>query len=214
MAKPQQNISIKIVFYGPAQSGKTTNLINLHNRLRPELKNDIMILDTKDDRTLFFDLLPVGFYTPSGSLITIKLYTVPGQVIHDSSRKAILMNADAVVFVADSQISQNRNNAESFLNLEHNLALVGLEIKNIPLVIQFNKIDLENIISRKAVLSKWEKAPWPIHFSSALNGKGVLETFLTVIRVLYRHLNECHDFENEHGVSESYFVTKIFKGLT
>src|SRR5665647_1199581 len=101
-----RKLTIKLVYYGPAMSGKTTNLMRLHDLLSPDSKGEIMTLETKNDRTLFFDLLPLGFHTTSGWLIKFKLYTVPGQVVHDATRKAVLSRADGVVFVADSQRSQ------------------------------------------------------------------------------------------------------------
>src|SRR5487761_2159455 len=118
-------LTIKLVYYGPALSGKTTNLMQLHDLLGTELKGELMTLETQNDRTLFFDLLPVGFRTASGLLVKFKLFTVPGQVVHDGTRKAVLSRADGVVFVADSQISQGINNAESFRNLAENAGRVG-----------------------------------------------------------------------------------------
>ena len=101
-----KRLTIKLVYYGPAMSGKTTNLMRLHDQLRTDLKGEIMIMETTNDRTLFFDLLPLGFTTTSGLLVKFKMYTVPGQVVHDSTRKAVLSRADGVVFVADSQVSR------------------------------------------------------------------------------------------------------------
>ena len=139
-----QKLTLKLVYYGPAMSGKTTNLMRLHDVLQPELKGEMMTLETKNDRTLFFDLLPLGIRAPSGLLIKFKLYTVPGQVAHDSTRKAVLSRTDGVVFVADSQSTQGVNNAESFENLADNAARVGLDFERLPLVVQFNKRDLPN----------------------------------------------------------------------
>src|SRR4030067_250989 len=142
-----RKLTIKLVYYGPAMSGKTTNLMRLHDLLSPDLKGEIMTLETQNDRTLFFDLLPLGFHTASGWLIKFKLYTVPGQVVHDATRKAVLSRADGVVFVADSQRSQGINNSESFQNLEENVHRVGLNFKSLPLVVQFNKRDLPNMLT-------------------------------------------------------------------
>ena len=112
-----QHLTFKLVYYGPAQSGKTTNLLRLHDLLAPELKGELMTMETKDDRTLFFDLLPLGFRAPSGLLIKFRLFTVPGQVAHDGTRKAVLSRADGVVFVADADRAQETNNGESFQSL-------------------------------------------------------------------------------------------------
>src|SRR5690554_7854531 len=112
---PDDNkLALKVVFYGPALSGKTTNLMQLHSLLNPERKGELMVLETRDDRTLFFDMLPIGLRGRSGLDLRLKLYTVPGQVQHDSTRKAVLSRADGVVFVADSQPSHQDNNAIAF----------------------------------------------------------------------------------------------------
>lgn len=154
-------LTIKLVYYGPAMSGKTTNLMRLHDVLKTDLKGDIMMMETSNDRTLFFDLLPLGFTTSSGLLIKFKVYTVPGQVVHDSTRKAVLSRSDGVVFVADSQLSQSINNGQSFENLEANAGRVGIDFDTLPLVIQYNKRDLADIISETEVIERWQQAPWP-----------------------------------------------------
>ncbi len=133
-----KKIVIKIVYYGPALSGKTTNLMQLHDILNPAECGELMSFETKGDRTLFFDLLPVLVKSEKGFRIKTKLFTVPGQVAHDATRKAVLSRADAVAFVADSQLSQSMSNFESFDNLEKNVGRVGLDLENLPLVIQFN----------------------------------------------------------------------------
>ena len=199
-------LNIKLVYYGPAQSGKTTNLMRLHDILRTDLKGDIMMMETANDRTLFFDLLPLGFKAPSGLLIKFKLYTVPGQVVHDSTRKAVLSRADGVVFVADSQSTQSINNGESFANLEENTARVGIEFDSLPLVVQFNKRDLSHILSEEEILQRWQGAPWPLVFSSALEGKGVIETFNALLVQVYEALNEEFSFEQDHGLSCDEFI--------
>jgi len=204
----QNRLSIKLVYYGPAQSGKTTNLMRLHDLLSPELKGEIMMMETANDRTLFFDLLPLGFRASSGLLIKFKLYTVPGQVVHDSTRKAVLSRADGVVFVADSQRSQSINNGEAFANLEENTARVGLDFDQLPLVVQFNKRDLSNILTEEEVLERWQGAPWPVLFSSALDGRGVLETFKSLLEQVYDSLSDEFDWVNQHGLSQEEFVRK------
>lgn len=201
-----KRLSIKLVYYGPAQSGKTTNLMRLHDLLRTDLKGEIMMMETANDRTLFFDLLPLGFKAPSGLLIKFKLYTVPGQVVHDSTRKAVLSRADGVVFVADSQRTQSINNGESFANLEDNAARVGIDFDRLPLVVQFNKRDLANILSEEEVTQSWQAAPWPITFSSALDGRGVVETFNALLPQVYDNLDEEFGFQQNHGLSREGFV--------
>jgi len=202
-------LTLKLVYYGPSMSGKTTNLMRLHDLLQPELRGDMMTLETKNDRTLFFDLLPLGFRAPSGLLVKFKLYTVPGQIQHDSTRKAVLSRADGVVFVADSQVNQGLNNAESFDNLEHNAARVGLDFEALPLVIQFNKRDLPHIVSEEEVSGRWSKTPWPVFFSSALQGGGVCETFAALLRAVYREQNGELALTARHGVDEGHFLEAV-----
>ena len=198
-------LTIKLVYYGPALSGKTTNLIYLHNHLQPELSGELMTMETKDDRTLFFDLLPLGFTTPTGVLVKIRLFTVPGQVQHDATRKAVLSRADGVVFVADSQVSQSINNGESFQNLAENVARVGLDFQNLPLVVQFNKRDLDHILSREEILSRWGKAPWPLFFSIALTGPGVMQTFEELLRQVHGVLDQRYALTERHGMDGEAF---------
>lgn len=200
------NLTLKLVFYGPALSGKTTNLMRLHDMLRPDLKGEMMTLETKNDRTLFFDLLPLGIRAPSGLLIKFKLYTVPGQVAHDSTRKAVLSRADGVVFVADSQQAQGLNNAESFENLADNAARVGLDFMTLPLVVQFNKRDLPNIVSEEEVQSRWSATPWPLVFASAMQGDGVIETFERLLARVYDDLDRKFDLAGQHQLTQQAFV--------
>lgn len=203
-----KKITLKLVYYGPALSGKTTNLISLHDLLSPELKGEMMVLETKNDRTLFFDMLPLGVTAPSGLLIKLKLFTVPGQVAHDSTRKAVLSRADGVVFVADSQKNQNINNAESFENLAENISRVGLDLESLPLVIQFNKRDLTEITSEEEINMRWDKTPWPVFYASALQKRGVIETFKELLCRVHRHIDQDIALDDEHGLSEEMFVTK------
>jgi hypothetical protein len=200
---------VKLVFYGPALSGKTTNLISLYHSLQPDLKGDMQVLETQNDRTLFFDLLPIGVTTASGALIKIKVYTVPGQVAHDSTRKALLSRADGVVFVADSQLSQSENNAESFKNLAENSAKVGLNFENMPLVIQFNKRDLTAIVTEQELHQRWSKTPWSLYLASAINNQGVLETFAGLLEKVYFQLDQEFLLEQEHGLNKSQFMQQI-----
>lgn len=202
-------LTIKLVYYGPAMSGKTTNVMHLHDVLRPDLKGEIMTLETSGDRTLFFDLLPFGFRAPSGLLVKFKLFTVPGQVAHDGTRKAVLSRADGVVFVADSQRSQVLNNAEAFENLAENANRVGLDFESLPLVVQFNKRDLPDILSEQDILSRWQGAQWPLFFACALNGIGVLETFYKLLEAVYLHLDEPFQLRLTHGMETGGFVAAM-----
>lgn len=199
-------LTIKLVYYGPAMSGKTTNLMQLHDQLRPDMKGELMTLETQGDRTLFFDLLPLGFRAPSGLLVKFKLFTVPGQVAHDGTRKAVLSRADGVVFVADSQRNQVLNNAESFENLAENAARVGLDFDAMPLVVQFNKRDLPDILSEEEISERWQDAQWPLVFASALSGEGVGETFRQLLEPVYQHMNLKYQMDKNHGLDAAGFI--------
>lgn len=204
-----KKLTLKLVYYGPALSGKTTNLIHLHDVLAPSKKGQIMALETQNDRTLFFDLFPMGFTTPGGALIKLKLFTVPGQVAHDSTRKAVLSRADGVVFVADSQLSQGINNNESFENLADNLERLGLNIETLPLAVQFNKRDLPHIISEEDVLARWQTMPWPVVFATATHGEGVRETFEQLLRLVYRSVHAEYPPVFDERVTEKYFLENL-----
>ena len=202
----EKRITLKVVYYGPALSGKTTNLMQLHDMLNPAKCGEFMSFETKGDRTLFFDLLPLLVKSEGGFRIKTKLFTVPGQVAHDATRKAVLSRADAVVFVADSQLSQSMSNFESFDNLEKNAGRVGLDFENLPLVIQFNKRDLKDIISEDEVLERWQPTGLPITFSSALYGKGVKETFEKILKQTFLRLDTIYQLKDKYAVTEENFL--------
>lgn len=202
-------LTVKLVFYGPALSGKTTNLTRLHDLLAPELIGDMMTLETEGDRTLFFDLLPLGFTAPSGLLVKFKLFTVPGQVAHDGTRKAVLSRTDGVVFVADSQRNQAVNNGSAFENLISNAPLVGLDLATLPLVVQFNKRDLRDILTEDEINARWSSAPWPLTFASALEGSGVLDTFNTLLGRVYANLDTQFALGTTHGLTRQAFITAV-----
>lgn len=208
---PEDNrLNLKVVFYGPALSGKTTNLMQLHTLLMPERKGELMVLETRDDRTLFFDMLPIGLRGSSGLDLRLKLYTVPGQVQHDSTRKAVLSRADGIVFVADSQRNQQDNNAIAFGNLEENLEKVGLEIDTLPLVVQFNKRDMAEIIEEDTLQQRWANTPWsPLQMASALHGDGVVETFRVLLNRLYAQVDAEFGLAARHDISRDAFVTQL-----
>lgn len=210
-APDEQRVDLKLVYYGPALSGKTTNLMQLHSLLKPQRKGELMVLETRDDRTLFFDMLPLGLRAGNGFDLRLKLYTVPGQVQHDSTRKAVLSRADGVVFVADSQRSQQENNATAFDNLAENLQKLGIDIEKLPLILQFNKRDAPDIVSEKEILDRWRHTPWPdVAMASALNGVGVVETFENLLRQLYPVIDREFHLLAAQGIGEDAFV----RGLT
>lgn len=203
----EMRMVVKLVYYGPAQSGKTTNLLQLHERLPRGGRGDLMVLDTTDDRTIFFDLLPFFLTAPSGLKIKVKVYTVPGQVKHDATRKAVLQRADGVVFVADSRKREATNNLASFENLEQNLALVGLDIERLPLVVQFNKRDLPDIADEESIRQSWGSTRIPVHLASAVNGWGVTETFGRLLSSVYDSLDGRCRLQAVHGLTKEAFVT-------
>lgn len=206
LEREANRLTFKLVYYGPAQGGKTTNLMQLHELAGAQMKGELMTLDTQHDRTLFFDLLPLGFRTASGLTIRFRLFTVPGQVAHDGTRKAVLSRADGVVFVADSQTTQATNNGESFQNLAENLGRVGLDLPRLPLVVQFNKRDLPDILSEDEIRARYAGAPWPLLFAAAINGRGVRETFSALLHGVWQRYAEELGLASEHGLSEAGFV--------
>ena len=170
------HMTTKIVYYGPGLGGKTTNLQHIYDQTTPESRGEMVSLETQTDRTLFFDLLPLEVGTIAGFRTRIQLYTVPGQVFYNTTRKLVLKGADGIVFVADSQRSMLEANLESLRNLEANLAELGILIETIPAFIQFNKRDLTDIFSVDELNEILNPREWPHQEASALNGVGVFET--------------------------------------
>lgn len=208
---PEDNkLALKVVFYGPALSGKTTNLMQLHSLLNPQRKGELMVLETRDDRTLFFDMLPIGLKGDSGLDLRLKLYTVPGQVQHDSTRKAVLSRADGVIFVADSQTSQQDNNATAFGNLEENLEKVGLDIDTLPMVVQFNKRDLPGVVEENELQTRWSGTPWaPLQMAAAIHGQGVIATFRVLLDRLYTEVNKEFALDSGHAINRETFIRQL-----
>jgi signal recognition particle receptor subunit beta len=178
-----REINSKIVYYGPGLGGKTTNIKYIYTKLNPEIKGKLISLATELDRTLFFDFLPVDLGTIRGFKTRFHLYTVPGQVFYNASRKLILKGADGIVFVADSQIERYDENIESFENMNDNLQTYNLTLDRVPLIIQYNKRDLPNITSveeLQKVLNPQNK--FPFFESVASQGIGVFETLKEVCK--------------------------------
>lgn len=205
----EKKLIVKLVYYGPALSGKTTNLMRLHDMMETRGCGDLMTFETKGDRTLFFDLLPMVVRSESGFIIKLKLFTVPGQVAHDATRKAVLSRADGVVFVADSQKSQGVSNFESFDNLEKNARRVGLDFDALPLVIQYNKRDLQDIVAEEEILNRWAPAGLPVTFSSALKGDGVGRTFQRLLEATYRRLDNLYELKAKHAIDKDRFTNLL-----
>ncbi len=189
---------MKLVYYGPALSGKTTNLVALHERAGKASRGRLMTLETKNDRTLFFDLLPLTFRSEGGDVkLRLKVFTVPGQPIHTSTRKLVLQGADGVILVADSRLAETENNAASFLDLRDNLKANGADIGKIPLVIQFNKRDLPDIRSDQELVQMAARGREPVYTAIAKDGVGVVETFLALLQLTWSTLDRAHDLSGK-----------------
>jgi len=184
-------MAAKIVYYGPGLCGKTTNLHQIYAKTSPQSRGEMVSLETETDRTLFFDLLPIDVGVIGGFKTRLQLYTVPGQVFYNTTRKLVLKGADGIVFVADSQRAMLDANSESFKNLRENLAEIGLDLDEIPLVVQLNKRDLPNVASREEIMAmigpagKYESVE-----ATAVNGGGVFETLKTISKLTLRTLRK------------------------
>ncbi len=178
----ERTIKAKVVYYGPAQSGKTTNLEHIHRLTDPAGNNRLISLNTAQDRTLFFDLLPFSLGAISGYDFKVQLYTVPGQVQYNATRRVVLAGADAVVFVADSRKSVLKENAAAYENMKVNLLANRLVPEKLPLVLQYNKQDLPDLLSSAELgktLNPWNRRAFP---AVASQGEGVMETFVAVVQ--------------------------------
>jgi len=193
-------IHCKIVYYGPGRGGKTTNLIAIHKALGHQVRGELLSIDTAGDRTLFFDFLPMDLGTIGKFRIKISLYTVPGQVRYNDTRKLVLKGVDGIVFVADSLEARRNNNIESFFNMEENLGDQGKTSASLPVVLQYNKRDLEGTKVAVLPMEEMEKdlnaaGDRPSFPASAIKGDGVKETFkkicmMTVVDVSTRLLRD------------------------
>jgi signal recognition particle receptor subunit beta len=206
-----REITLKVVYYGPALSGKTTNLRQIHAKLAAGMRSEMVTLDTQDDRTLYFDFLPVEFGAEGEFKIKLKLFTVPGQVLHRSTRRVVLAGADAVVFVADSQRSASSGNAYSYRDLEANLRANGLDIAQMPTVVQFNKRDLPDIKALEEIRKAWEGTGVPTIPAAAAKGEGVIETLEALLQRLYRHLDQRHAFGQKFDMTEAQFMRDVMR---
>lgn len=190
-----REITCKIVYYGPGRSGKTTNLHYIYGQVPGDRKGQMVSLATQTDRTLFFDFLPIDLGTISGFTTRFQLYTVPGQVYYQTTRKLVLQGADGVVFVADSQARQLGENIESMQDLHANLAEQGVDVRTMPLVIQYNKQDLPAELTTP--LPELEEAlnfrGVPSFAADALHGPGVFETLRGISEIVLRRLSSGPD---------------------
>jgi signal recognition particle receptor subunit beta len=185
-----REINCKIVYYGPGLCGKTTNLQYIYDKTNPGAKGKLISLATETDRTLFFDFLPLELGTVRGFKTRFHLYTVPGQVFYDASRKLILKGVDGVIFVADSQVERMDANAESVDNLLVNLRSQGYDLLAIPYVLQLNKRDLPNVASVDEMKKLLKKKEEPIVEAVAPKGIGVFETLKAVAKLVLSELTK------------------------
>jgi signal recognition particle receptor subunit beta len=210
-----REITIKLVYYGPALSGKTTNLRALHQLTTEDSRGRLMTLETRDDRTLFFDMLPLNIKAEDshGMSVRVKVFTVPGQVLHAATRRLVLQGADGVAFIADSQVTETENNAASFLDLRANLKELGVSIKDTPIVIQFNKRDLPNIRQDAEIEALAERGREPVFKAVAVSGEGVLETFFGLLDRTWQKLDAEHQLSSKVGIDSASFLPLAAKKL-
>ena len=189
--KAINEVTVKLVYYGPGLCGKTTNLEKIYGNPKLENKGKMISMSTETDRTLFFDFMPMELGTIAGQKVRVQLYTVPGQVFYDATRKLVLRGADGVVFVADSQARQLQENIESFQDLHANLAEQGIDARAVPLVIQYNKQDLprELILTPPELNDALNFRGVPEFGADALHGPGVFETLRSISELVLKRLS-------------------------
>ncbi len=185
-----REITCKLVYYGPGRSGKTSNLQYIHGRVPEARRGRMVSLATESDRTLFFDFLPLELGTISGFTTRFQLYTVPGQVYYNATRRLVLQGADGVVFVADSQARRFDDNLESFQNLQENLLEQGIDVRSLPTVLQYNKQDLpaELVLTPADLEDALNFRSVPSFSADALHGSGVFETLKALSALVLKRL--------------------------
>jgi small GTP-binding protein len=192
-----KEITLKIVYYGPGLCGKTTNLQYLHTTMDPQKKSKLLSLSTESDRTLFFDFMPIALGKIKDFDIKFQLYTVPGQVRYNATRKLVLKGADAIVFVADSQRAMKDANIDSIQNMKENLIANGINPEDIPVVLQYNKRDLGDLLSVEELDRDLNSEGDRFIEAAAINGMGVEETFKMVTGRLLKHISRKHNVHIE-----------------
>jgi len=183
-----KEITFKIVYYGPAMSGKTTNLRFIYDRLPEELKGKFTSIATQDERTLFFDFLPLDLGTIKGFSIKLSLYTVPGQAIYSLTRKTILRATDGIIFVADSQKQIFEKNIESLKDMIENMKEYGLNLENTPIILQYNKRDLIDIVSVEDLNNSLNFNSFPYLEAVAIQGIGVMDSLKLISKLVVRKI--------------------------
>ena len=208
-----RELTVKIVYYGPGLSGKTTNLQMIHQKTKAEVRGRLLTVETHDDRTLFFDLLPVFFQTASGFKVKVKLFTVPGQVIHNATRRIVLQGADAIAFIADGRRTAGAENNSYWKNLAENMKETGLDANTTPMVIQFNKLDLPDAKTPQELEATRKKGKEAVVGAIAVRGVGVLETLYYVLQGAYRSIDSRVGLQKNIGLSEKEFLAQIFTNI-
>lgn len=203
-----KEINCKIVYYGPGLGGKTTNLLIIHKKVPTTNKSEMVSLATESDRTLFFDYLPLDLGKIKGFETKFQLYTVPGQVYYNETRKLVLRGVDGIVFVGDSQRSKLKETIESFENLEYNLKESGLVLEDIPHVIQYNKRDMPDLVSLEELDEKVNKYAVPSFEGVAFKGTGVFDTLKSISKMVINKYNATASF----GATTSKFKKKSPSG--
>jgi len=204
-----RELTIKLVYYGPALSGKTTNLQAIHRLIHSDAAGRLMTLETRDDRTLFFDLLPIAIESASGMNIRIKLFTVPGQVMHNATRRLVLKGADGIVFVADSQRAEAQANQQAFVNMKENLEENGISPSAIPKVIQYNKRDLPDTWTSEELQKIVGRSREPVVEAIATRGVGVIETLNQLFGGVWEDLDEQHSLDERLGITGDQALTQL-----
>ncbi len=184
----KKEINVKIVYYGPALSGKTTNLKVIYAKLNPKFRGELVTVDTKGERTLYFDFLPVEITLPGGFRVKFHIYTVPGQVFYKASRKLVLKGADGIVFVADSTPERREANIQIMQELSETLEEYGTPINSIPLVLQYNKRDVPNALSIDILNADLNQLNVPYFLAIASHEKGVFETLDAIVKLVIKKL--------------------------
>ncbi len=187
-----REVTCKIVYYGPGLSGKTTNLIYIHKKVPSNTKGKLISLATEADRTLYFDFLPINIGTISGFAAKFQLYTVPGQVYYNATRKLVLRGVDGLVFVADSQADKMDENIESLTNMKENIEEYGYNLDELPVVIQYNKRDLPNILPVSELDAKLNSDGWASFGAEAVNGAGVFDSLKMIIKLVLEKTKRGH----------------------
>lgn len=208
-----REVTLKLVYYGPSQSGKSANLRALQERIAAARRPRLITLDANDDRTLFLDLLPLAVELGDHTL-RINVYTVPGKPELAATRRLVLRGVDGVAFIADSRNSETRTNAESFVDLKQNLRDIGRSLSDLPLVIQFNKRDAHDVRSDQELCELARRGNEPVFRSTATRGEGVVETFVALLDLVLCKLDKSGELARSLGLSPTAIVDAVRQSLS